>query len=243
MINKLKDLFKISKLSCIMSIVTLIIGIFMFIDTIDYSDIDKIFAFGLSFLPCLIFISLTLFINDAKNNKKIKNILIIITQILLCLMFVYYFIAIFILGLMMATNPITSVDKYKQQVETYRLEKVFPRDIPKDAKSVKFFSRPAFLQGGTEVILYYVDEDFDMSTFNKKHQKMAKWVGHIDEYHDDDASFNQVFYNTPVKNEKDFTIYLIKSSCDNSGWCNHGDYLLAAANDKTNEVVYSYEDW
>lgn len=31
--------------------------------------------------------------------------------------------------------------------------------------------------------------------------------------------------------------------CDNSGYCNHGNYIIAAFNKKTHEVIFSSEQW
>ena len=81
--------------------------------------------------------------------------------------------------------------------------------------------------------------------FMKKYKNKAIWIGHIDEYTDKKGLLSGVFNNTPAhdKNINDYTIYLMDGDCDNSGYCNHGNYIIAAFNKKTHEVIFSSEQW
>ena len=124
-------------------------------------------------------------------------------------------------------------------------KKVFPQKIPKNVEDVKFYYAPGVLQGGTRYTLYYVDKKMTLDEFDKKYKKQAEWIGHIDDYKEKPGLLGGAFYSTPseYKNENEYVIYLIKGRCDDSGYCNHGDFLMAAFNEKTHQVVYSTESW
>ena len=81
--------------------------------------------------------------------------------------------------------------------------------------------------------------------FMKEYKNKAIWIGHIDEYTDKKGLLSGVFNNTPAhdKNTYDYTIYLMDGDCDNSGYCNHGNYIIAAFNKKKHEVIFSSEQW
>lgn len=122
---------------------------------------------------------------------------------------------------------------------------VFPKKIPKEVEDVKFLYAPGILQGETIYTLYYVNKNMTLNEFDKKYKKQAEWVGHLKDYKENEGLLNGVFYNTPseYENENDYVIYLIKGECDDSGYCNHGHYILSAFNEKTYQVVYSAEYW
>ncbi len=79
--------------------------------------------------------------------------------------------------------------------------------------------------------------------FNKKYK--SKSVSKLQDYDDKLGLPNGLFSNTPSygKNENEYLIYFIESYCDNSDYCNHGEFLFAAFNDKTNEVIHKWEAW
>ena len=92
---------------------------------------------------------------------------------------------------------------------------------------------------------YFDDIKKLINKFDKKYRFKAEWIGHINEYNEKNGLLSGAFSNTPsqYKNENDYIIYLVKSRCDKSGYCNHGDFLLAAFNKKTNEVIFKSEEW
>ena len=81
--------------------------------------------------------------------------------------------------------------------------------------------------------------------FDKEYKNKAIWIGHKEEYTEKEGLLSRVFTYTPsyYKNENDYIIYLIEGRCDDSGYCNHGDFLIAAFNEKTNEVIFSSGEW
>ena len=81
--------------------------------------------------------------------------------------------------------------------------------------------------------------------FNEKYKDNAIWIGNIDEYDEKEGLLTGAFSNTPAydKNSSDYVIYLYEDYCDDSGYCNHGEFLFAAFNEKTSEVIYKHEYW
>ena len=81
--------------------------------------------------------------------------------------------------------------------------------------------------------------------FDKEYKNKAIWIGHKEEYTEKEGLLSRVFTYTPsyYKNENDYIIYLIEGRCDDSGYCNHGDFLISAFNEKTNEVIFSSGEW
>lgn len=229
----------------IMSIITFLIGIFLSYDSIGFPLGAQLIIFIVAFIPCILFVIFTIVIYKNKKKKKVFSIFKTISIIVTCLLF-YYFIAMFVVALTEAINPMTNPKYYSYHIFTSPgLKKAFPSKIPKDVEDVKFLYDPGMLQGGTRYTLYYVDKNMTLDEFDKKYKKQAEWIGHKDDYKDKSGLMGGVFYSTPseCKNENDYVIYLIDGNCDDSGYCNHGNFLIAAFNEKTNEVVYSAESW
>lgn len=226
----------------IMSIITFLIGIFLSYDSIGFPLGAQLIIFVVAFIPCILFVIFTIVIYKNKKKRKVYSIFKTISTIVTCLLLFYYFIAMFVVVLTEAINPMTNPKYYSFHIPD---KKVFPQKIPKDVEDVKFLYAPGILQGGTRYTLYYVDKKMTLDEFDKKYKKQAEWIGHKDEYKDKSGLMGGVFYSTPseYKNENDYVIYLIDGNCDDSGYCNHGNFLIAAFNKKTNEVVYSTESW
>ena len=89
------------------------------------------------------------------------------------------------------------------------------------------------------------DASMDLNKFNKKYEDKAIGIGNIEDLNDENDFISGAFSYTPAEdnNENDYIIYLFDGSCDDSGYCNHGDFLFAAFNEKTKEVIYKLEDW
>lgn len=241
---KIKEIFKYNKLSIIISIITLLIGILVYIQTaIGIPIKENLIIFLASFIPFFIFVIITILSYHFK--EKYKKILKIISIILSLLLVFYYFIAIFVCLLLSATNPVTDSKYYNYYVTGERLKKVFPAKIPSNAKNIEFYYVPGILQSGTSYSLYYIDDSITKENFDKEYKNKAIWIGHKEEYTEKEGLLSRVFTYTPsyYKNENDYIIYLIEGRCDDSGYCNHGDFLIAAFNEKTNEVIFSSGEW
>lgn len=81
--------------------------------------------------------------------------------------------------------------------------------------------------------------------FEKKYSNEAIWIGHKENYTEKKGLLSSAFAYTPAyyTNENDYIIYLIEGRCDDSGYCNHGNFMLTAFNEDTNEVVFRSEQW
>ena len=79
----------------------------------------------------------------------------------------------------------------------------------------------------------------------KIYKNKAIWIGYKEEYTENKGLLTTSFAHTPsyYKNEFDYTIYLIEGNCDDSGYCNHGSFLLVAFNEKTKEIIFKSEQW
>lgn len=242
--NKIRAIFKHSKLSIIIGIITLLIGILIYLSTaIGLPVKEKSIIFFASFIPFFIFLVITT--SSYHFKEKYKKSLKIISIILSLLLIPYYFIALFVCMLLSAINPITDYKYYTYYVTDERLKKIFPTKIPSNTKNIEFYYAPGILQGGTTYSLYYIDDNMTKEIFNKKYKNKAIWIGHKEEYTQKEGLLSRAFVYTPAyyANEDDYIVYLIEGKCDDSGYCNHGSFLIAAFNEKTNEVVFSSEQW
>lgn len=229
----------------IMCIITFIIGILLSLGLVGLPLKAKILILLASFIPFILFLIITFIMYKFNEKKKVVSAFKVFALILFCLLLYYYFIALFVINAIEATNPVTNPKYYSYYVTDSRLKKAFPNKIPKNVDNVKFYYAPGFLQGGTRYTLYYVDNNMTLDKFDKTYKKKAEWIGHKNEYTEKFGLLSSIFYSTPseYKSENDYIIYLIDGDCDNSGYCNHGYFLIAAFNEKTHEVVFSSEAW
>lgn len=190
------------------------------------------------FGPCLFFSFLT-FLDKKLHKQKAKitiNCLFILATLSL---WIYYPVALFIGAALEFGHPITNVKSYKYKGQGDWLFQAFPKEIPKSSRNVQFWYEPGFLQAGTSYSLYYIDPDLDVETFKTTYSEKALKTSYVD-----NNKFG-IFSHTPVeeKNKKYFYIYVIQDRCDDSGYCNHGEYLIVAINENTKEIIYKGAYW
>lgn len=242
-IKKERD-FKKCIFPFIMSIITFVIGYWFFYLSKGNPFSLRIKIILIGYLPTIIFITLLLICYFKCKTQKSQQAINVITSILTFFLLVYYIGAIFMSAMLEFMNPITEVKYYKDKINNSLL-KVFPIDIPKDVLNVKFIYFPGFLQAGTGLSLYYVDNNMTIEKFDKKYSSKAEWIGYLNNYNEKEGLLNGAFFNTPAddKNEDDYIIYLVDSHCDDSGYCNHGSFLFTSFNEKTKEVIFKSEVW
>ena len=98
------------------------------------------------------------------------------------------------------------------------------------------------MPGASIIELYY--QASHLKDLESALKEKAIWIGTLNEYTENHGLLDQNIFNSlTTSNINDFIIYLIDGKCDNSGYCNHGIFLLGAINQKTNEVIYSYHNW
>lgn len=242
--ESIKSVLKNLNFSFILGIIIFVIGCLFVLISKGNILKTRLLISLIGFIPFIIFLSIIM-IKKKFVIEKNKNSFNTIIFFLLPLFFLYYFVSIYICVIIEAINPITDIKFYKNKIKGTELLKVFPKEIPTDVENIKFYYAPGILQGGTEYILSYTDKNLSFEEFDLKYKKMAIWIGYKEEYTENNGLITGIFSNAIVeyKNENDYIIYLIEGKCDNSGYCNHGDYLFAAFNEKTNEVIYKSEQW
>lgn len=252
LMKKIKKVIKIIKEDFLVAPITIIIGFLFFILFIwtirdlmfDNLWINLLFAVIFS-VPCIYYFIITKKILKDKNDKQKKNTTTLISVILITTFILYYAIFSTIYTAILVQNPSTNIKSYRKVVSS-SLTDIFPKEIPKSAKDVKVHFSPAFLQAGTEIILYYKDTDKSIKDYVDKFTKKAKWIGTFDDnYNENDFTLynlKTVFYRLKIS-KTGFTIYLFNTDCDDSGWCNHGEYKAVFINEKTNEIIFSFEEW
>lgn len=241
---KINEFFKQNIFKIILCILTFLIGCLIFCSiAIGISIKEQLIIMLISFLPFLIFLLITIF--SYYHKEKYKIVIRAITIILSILLIGYYFIATILCIILQSLNPVINPNYYNYYIQTSNLKEKFPNKIPNNAENIKFIHSTGILQGGTIYSLYYIDNKMTDEIFMKKYKNKAIWIGHIDEYTDKKGLLSGVFNNTPAhdKNKNNYTIYLMDGDCDNSGYCNHGNYIIAAFNEKTHEVIFSSEQW
>lgn len=228
-----------------MCIMTFVIGVFFTYILNSALIKNQIIILFLTYIPFILFLIVTLLYYKFRAQKKLLSILKTFSMMLTCLLLFYYFTILFVIGLEAFENPITDIKYYKHYVKGTSLIEIFPKEIPNDVQNIEFYYAPAFLQGGTNYSLYYMDKDMTLDKFDKQYKKLAVWIGHKEEYTEKEGLLTSAFSFTPVKyiNEEAYIIYLIKGKCDNSGYCNHGEFSFVAYNDETNEVIFRAASW
>lgn len=244
-----KEDYVIYKFYIIMCTITLIIGSLFVYDSLGIQIKGQLIIILISYLPLILFLINFLIAYKNKKNKKVVNIFTGLSIFLTCILIFYYFIAIIFVVAIQSMTGVSNPIFYKHYVSG-KLTEVFPKSIPNNVTNVEFFYNPPFLQGGMNHYLYYINKNMTINKFDKKYKNKAIWIGHKNEYNEkqglltsDLVMFEEGAYNRRTSHENDFIIYLIKGKCDDSGYCNHGEYLLAAFNEKTKEVIYKSEIW
>ncbi len=237
--------FKKIRFPLIMSIITFLIGIIFSYGSIGVLIKAKVIILLISFMPFILFSIFTFITYKFKETHEIVFVFKIISIIITSLLVLYYFIAMFFVIFIEVANPVINPKYYNQYISGSRLKKAFPSEIPDNVENVKFYYAPGILQAGTNYSLYYIDKNMTLDKFNQNYKDKAIWIGHNEEYTEKEGLFAGAFSYTPAEyeNENDYIIYLIEGDCDDSGYCNHGNLLFAAYNEKTNEVIYRSEQW
>lgn len=237
-----KKALKKSIFPFIMAVITFIFSSWLFYLCRCDPIILRIILMFVFYFPPVLFLSIALEGYFKYYLNFVQKKIIIITIGLIFFSFFYYLFAILFAAFEESSNPITNVKYYKDKVNGSLL-KVFPKEIPDDVDGVKFMYAPGVLQAETDIFLYYVDKNMTADEFAKNYKTKAKWIGHIKEYNDIEGLSGGALSDTPNNNEDDYLIYLVEGRCDESGYCNHGEYLLAAFNEKTKEVFYKSAYW
>ena len=236
--RKITQIIEKSKLSFIMCIITLILS-YIFIDLSQIFEAnEKITVLLIGFVPVIVFLIITLAINYFYKKNIIQKTLKILNIFLIIILPIYYLMGFSACTIIKISNPIVNIRNYSDIVNGDLLN-TFPSSIPENVVNIRLTYSPALLQAGEQITLYYIDDNLNFEEFDNKYKEKAIWIGNVDNYDENEGLLTGIFSNTSVtyETENDFTIYLIEGKCDDSGYCNHGEFILAAMNPKTNEVM------
>lgn len=240
--KKIKLWIKNAKLSFILTVLNLIIVIFVGINSIKLGKWLELILFSIPFVFCLI---ITILTNIFINIKIIKIMSNFLSVLLVFVIPIYYLIISFDSAFYQLENPIINIkyyEKYYNNVD--ELKKAFPEEIPLEAENIEFKYLPGLLQGSTKYSLYYIDQNMTEDKFDKLYKNKSEWSGSINDYNKQEGLLSEMFNFVFIKsNKEDFIIYLIEGNCDESGYCNHGNYIVTAINKNTKEIIYEYSSW
>lgn len=230
----------------IMTIIALLFGLLCIYLMIDVKESNnKILTVCNGLLPFIVFLlitRLTYAYREKKNTKLISNLVTAILSLFFISYFVTYTFTIVTFDAFM--NPEVNIKQYRKYVHSERLLRAFPSEIPSDAENPILIYSPGILQAADKYMLYYIKPNINLLDFDNKYGANAKWVGY---YNDEEKPLGTdiTFGDLPIKysEESNFKIYVLESYCDDSGWCNHGNYLLVAVNEKTRQVVHVSMVW
>lgn len=230
----------------IMTIIALLFGLLCIYLMIDVKESNnKILTVCNGLLPFIVFLlitRLTYAYREKKNTKLISNLVTAILSLIFISYFVTYTFTIVTFDAFM--NPEVNIKQYRKYVHSERLLRAFPSEIPSDAENPILIYSPGILQAADKYMLYYIKPNINLLDFDNKYGANAKWVGY---YNDEEKPLGTdiTFGDLPIKysEEGNFKIYVLESYCDDSGWCNHGNYLLVAVNEKTRQVVHVSMVW
>ena len=230
----------------IMSIITFLIGSFVAIVFLGIQLKGYLLLLLIAYLPFIIYLTNTMIIYLIKEGRRLVNFALISSIVITSTLWIYYIIAIFPIALISAMYPVTNTVFYKKIINDLNtpITDVFPKKIPKEVENVKFHYNTSFLMGSELLYLYYIDKDMTDEKFDKEYKDKSIWIGNYKEKKEISGGYLLEFSkDESYKRENDFTIYLFDQDCDDSGYCNHGIYILAGFNEKTKEIIYKYEHW
>lgn len=246
-INKISLIFKKAPFPSIMTIISfvLFIGIYLFM---TMTSIDPHYFAGLMFaVPFVCFGIITFF--TVIGKFKIVASSVITGSLIFILGFEMLFSFVFMV-FKAATTITTDISKYERVLKltgypNNPLIKYFPDKIPENAKDIVFSYNPAFLQGGENFDLKFKTDPDSIKNYIDEFSKRAKWIRKPS---DNEAEKNGIYFGAfnifgyDVLPE-DFTIYLVDSKPYKPNDWNHGELSLAAISKQRNEIIFLAERW
>lgn len=196
-------------------------------------------------LPFLCYFIIIIITNKQVKHQIVRRVASIFSILLTLAIIPYYFLIVFETIFIEMDHPIKNIKYYHDYVHSEYLLNVFPSDVPNDVEHVQLIESPGLLQASDILALYYIDPQLNIEEFDYQYSEKAEWIGYKKDYSEKKGLLSSLSSLIPIEHvdEDNFKIYLIDGSCDNSGYCNHGQFLLVAVNEETKEVLYKSESW
>lgn len=212
----------------------------------------------LNFIPCLVLILVYILIRKRNEKSKIRTVGNIISSFILVAYMLFLYVMAFVVPI---HYGIRNVKKYPSVLRNYwsrDLVDHFPKQIPDDAKDVRFIYRMGFLQSGSYIQLYYsagpakINELYER--FSKMKTKSFQGGGMFDHVNNGDGMPTTNFYTGKTKSlkfPKDYELMIFdwipsekeKKLHNFSRSFNHGKSHGVAISKKRNTIVYWAESW
>ena len=222
----------------LMTILTSFVGIIFSLTFVGLPMYLKIIANFFIYLPTVTFLIITITYVKLYKIKDSYIVFNVLAGFYAIGLFIYYFLLLFSLLALLVLNPVKNVKYYYVYSGDSR---IFPEKIPDSAEDIYFYYSPMFLQAADVKILYYKDSKMTPELFDNKYRDISLWVGNIKS---NNKMVKEISFPYDIDtNINDYMIYFIEGDCDNSGYCNHGNYLIAAYNEKTNEIFIKETTW
>lgn len=232
--------FKKAIFPAIMTIVSFIsfVGVYW---ALTYKSITPYYFKGLLFTVPFIFFGVITSLTAQGRLKVITSS--VITGISVIVLGVGFSIILIFLSFDIATTETKDIGRYERvlRLTDDSLTQHFPNQIPKDAENIYFMHQPRFMQGGEVLELSFQTDSETIQIYKEKFAEQAEWVGKNDE-----APVHEYEYLTWGEFKKipeDFTVYIFSSKPYKANDWNHGEFSLAAINEKDNEIIFLMEDW
>lgn len=232
--SDIKFIYKKTKMVFVWGILSFIIFLIL-INGTYYENLSSILKYWFLFLiPTIIFFLLIYLVVKDKLSLKIAKI---IAYPLVFLSFFYYPYILLVNALDEAIYGYSKISTYYKLYDDLDndTKKHLPKKIPNEKEAIFHFN-PSFLQGGSLFSLYFKTTREEIDNYVEEFSSIA--ISPKDFAQPD-------FTYTPYKGKlsQDFELYYLDGKCDDSGYCNHGLYSVAAINKNTNEIIFEMSGW
>ena len=238
--NKKTLNFKKTIFQAIMTIVSFIsfVGVYWIL---TYKSITPYYFKGLLFTVPFIFFGIITFLTAQGRLKMIASS--VITGISIIALGVGFFFILMFLSFDIATTETKDIGKYERvlRLTDDSLTEHFPNQIPNDAENIYFMHQPRFMQGGEILELRFQTDSEIIQNYKDEFSEQAEWIGKNEEVPIQEYEF--LTWGELKQLPEDFTVYIFSSKPYKANDWNHGEFSLAAINEKDNEIIFLMENW
>lgn len=170
--------------------------------------------------------------------KRIGQIIIIIIVLYCICILVGNLLMYLFINSLEVTNPKSYSDIYNKKVHVYKnLLNHFPANIPDNAKDVKFYYFPGFLQGGMVIKLEFKASKEEIESYINKYKDKSSHIYNptISTDYGKPSTYGIDLNET----RGDVQLYIL----NNTGPQNHGHLAFIAVNDEHTEILFQAERW
>lgn len=245
--SKLSAVFKTAAFPAIMTLISFILFIAVYL-FVTVTAVEPYYFIGLLFLvPSICFGAITYFTALGKLKSAASSG---ITAAAILVLGAASLVGFSALSFQAATTITMDTSKYGRvlRLNNYpenALISCFPAQIPEDAKDVVFRYHPAILQGGENYELKFKANSEFLNNKAEEFARKSKWIGRMSDREAEkhgviSGSLGELGYSDLPD---DFTVYLLNGEPYQPGNWNHGKVSLVAVNRKSNEIIFHAEDW